>query len=137
VLAVDPGAGTVVARNPRQAPARAELSRDGHAPLRRALPARHAAAPDRRVEATPADRSADGIGVVDVASRKLIATFPSGQDPESFESLTDGKILLRLERGDREMTALDVVSGVVTGKAHVGREPEGVTVSPDGKVVSS
>ncbi len=39
----------------------------------------------------PADRSADGIGVVDLATRKLLRTLPSGQDPESFDLSPDGK----------------------------------------------
>ena len=33
------------------------------------------------------------------------------------------------------MTAVDVISGQVRGRVHVGREPEGVTLRPDGKVV--
>src|SRR5262245_39994744 len=32
----------------------------------------------------PADRSADGIGAVDLASHKLVRTYESGQDPEAF-----------------------------------------------------
>src|SRR5687767_12573573 len=41
----------------------------------------------------PADRKADGIGVVDLASRKLLRTLPSGQDPETFDLSPDGKTL--------------------------------------------
>src|SRR5438552_15193776 len=38
----------------------------------------------------PADRSADGIGVVDLAKGKLLRTLKSGQDPESFDLSADG-----------------------------------------------
>ena len=39
----------------------------------------------------PPDRSADGVGVVDLVARKLVRTLPSGQDPESFDLSQDGK----------------------------------------------
>jgi hypothetical protein len=38
----------------------------------------------------PPDRSADGIGIVDVATRKLVKIIPSGQDPETFDIAPDG-----------------------------------------------
>src|SRR5262249_31622421 len=39
----------------------------------------------------PPDRSADGIGVVDVRQRKLVKTLPSGPDPEQVAVSADGK----------------------------------------------
>ena len=36
----------------------------------------------------PADRAADGIGVVDLATGKLVTKYQSGQDPEAF-SISD------------------------------------------------
>jgi YVTN family beta-propeller protein len=83
----------------------------------------------------PADRSADGIGVVDLATRKLLRVLPSGQDPESFDISLDGKTLYVSNEETAEMTAIDLLTGVIQGKASVGREPEGVTVRPDGKAV--
>ncbi len=41
----------------------------------------------------PADRSADGIGVVDLVERKLVRTLESGQDPETFDISLDGKTM--------------------------------------------
>src|SRR5262245_52852231 len=41
----------------------------------------------------PPDRSADGIGVVDLASHKLVRTYASGQDPESFDVSLDGRTI--------------------------------------------
>src|SRR5689334_18963997 len=38
-----------------------------------------------------ADKSADGIGVVDVASRKLLKKISVGSDPEEFDLSPDGR----------------------------------------------
>jgi YVTN family beta-propeller protein len=81
------------------------------------------------------DRSADGVGVVDLTTNKLLRTLPSGPDPESFDLSPDGHILYVSNEDTAEMTVLDVDSGKLRGKVRVGNEPEGVTVRPDGKVV--
>ena len=39
----------------------------------------------------PADRSADGIGVVDVRKRTLLRVLESGRDPEAFDVTPDGE----------------------------------------------
>jgi YVTN family beta-propeller protein len=83
----------------------------------------------------PADRDADGIGVVDLDQRKLVTTFHSGQDPESFDLSPDGTTLYVSNEETAEMTVVDVSTGATRGRVHVGKEPEGVTVRPDGKVV--
>ena len=83
----------------------------------------------------PPDRSADGIGVVDLATFKLLRTLPSGQDPEAFDLSPDGKTLFISNEETAEVTVLDVSTGRVIRRVPVGREPEGVTVRPDGKVV--
>src|SRR5437867_714906 len=83
----------------------------------------------------PPDRSADGIAVVDLATRKLVRTIPSGNDPESFDTSLDGKTLYASNEDASEMTALDLTSGAIRGHVRVGEEPEGVTVRPDGRVV--
>src|ERR1035438_3986028 len=41
----------------------------------------------------PPDKSADGIGVFDVAQRKIVRTIPGGSDPENFDVRQDGKQL--------------------------------------------
>ncbi len=78
----------------------------------------------------PADRNADGIGVVDIASRKLVRVFKSGQDPEAFDISPDGKTLYVSNEETAEMSVLDLSSGEIRAKVSVGREPEGVTVRP-------
>jgi YVTN family beta-propeller protein len=83
----------------------------------------------------PADRSADGIGVVDVAARKLVRTLPSGQDPETFDLSPDGQTVYVSNEETAEVSALDMATATIRGRVKVGGEPEGVTVRPDGRVV--
>lgn len=83
----------------------------------------------------PADRAADGIGVVDLATRKLVRTLPSGQDPESFDLSLDDQTLYVSNEETAEMSVLDLASGSIRGRVKIGGEPEGVTVRPDGREV--
>lgn len=83
----------------------------------------------------PPDRSADGIGVVDLAKLTLVRTIHSGQDPETFDTSLDGSTLYAANEDAAQMTALDVASGTIRAEVKVGEEPEGVTVRPDGAVV--
>ena len=83
----------------------------------------------------PPDRAADGIGVVDVKSQKVVRVLPSGADPESFDVSKDGKTLYVSNEDTAELTVLDLATGVIRKKIPVGKEPEGVTLRPDGKVV--
>jgi YVTN family beta-propeller protein len=83
----------------------------------------------------PADRAADGVGIVDLRTEQLVRTLESGADPESFDVSADGAALYVSNEDTAEMTAIDLRTGTVRGKASVGREPEGVTVHPAGKVV--
>src|ERR1700761_2454696 len=41
----------------------------------------------------PPDKSADGIGVFDVAQNKLLRVIPGGSDPENFDVSKDGKYI--------------------------------------------
>jgi YVTN family beta-propeller protein len=83
----------------------------------------------------PADRAADGIGVVDLATHAVIRKYHSGSDPESFAMSLDGKMIFVSNEDSGEMTALDLESGDIKARVKVGEEPEGVTTGPDGKVV--
>src|SRR4051812_7820378 len=83
----------------------------------------------------PADRAADGIGVIDVASGSVVRKYKSGQDPESFAVSNDGKTLFVSNEDEEALSILDLGSGNVKSQVKVGEEPEGVTVRPDGKVV--
>lgn len=83
----------------------------------------------------PPDRRADGIGVIDIASGRLVATLESGPDPETFALSPDGKTLYVSNEDTGRLSAVDTVSGKIRAAAVVGIEPEGVAVRPDGKVV--
>jgi YVTN family beta-propeller protein len=83
----------------------------------------------------PGDRTADGNGVVDVASGTLVRKYQSGQDPEAFDISADGRMLYVSNEETSEMTALDLTSGAIVGRVKVGDEPEGVTVRPDQRFV--
>jgi YVTN family beta-propeller protein len=83
----------------------------------------------------PADRAADGVGVVDIGQRKLVRVLHSGQDPESFDLSRDGKTIYVSNEETAKMTVVDIASGKIKREVDVGHEPEGVTLRPDGKVV--
>ncbi len=46
----------------------------------------------------PPDKSADGIGVFDVAQNKLVRVIQGGSDPENFAVSLDGKTIFRFQR---------------------------------------
>jgi len=136
VVVVDPAAGTVIAtiavgKRPRGA----HLSPDGKQ-LLVALSGSPIAGPNvDESKLPPPDRSADGIGVVDLEAHKLERTLPSGQDPETFDISPDGKIAYLSNEDNSEMSALDLGTGKIVGTVKVGGEPEGVTARPGGKEV--
>ena len=136
VAVVDPTTGAVEHRIPvGKRPRGIRLSRDGRQ-LFVALSGSPISPPGVD-ESTlpPPDRSADGIGVVDLASHTLVRTYPSGQDPEAFDLSLDGTRLYVSNEETAEMSVLDLASGVIVSRVAVGEEPEGVTVRPDGRVV--
>jgi YVTN family beta-propeller protein len=83
----------------------------------------------------PADRTADGIGVIELASGKLVRTLPGGQDPESVAVSPDGKALYIANEETAELSTLDLAKGAITQSIKVGQQPEGVSAHPDGKRV--
>ncbi len=83
----------------------------------------------------PADRTADGIGVVDLATHKVVRTYPSGQDPEVFDLSPDGRTLYVSNEDAAQMSVVDLASGTITSRTPVGQEPEGVSVRPDGREI--
>ena len=82
----------------------------------------------------PADRAADGIGIVDLAAARLVRVLPSGQDPEAFDIAADGRTVYVSNEETGEMSVVDVATGTIR-RVPVGGEPEGVTLRPDGRVV--
>ena len=83
----------------------------------------------------PADKGADGIGVVDIATRKVIRVLRGISDPEQLDVSHDGRRLYVASEDTGTAVVLDAQSGKVLANVTVGGEPEGVTLSPDGRVV--
>jgi YVTN family beta-propeller protein len=83
----------------------------------------------------PPDKNADGIGVFDVASLKLLKVIKSGSDPEEFGLSKDGKQLYVSNEDVGGASILDLAAEKIVKEIKTGEEPEGVTVSPDGSRV--
>src|SRR5437870_208681 len=78
----------------------------------------------------PADKSADGLGVIDPVTRKLIDRWHVGSDPEQFAISKDGKFAFIANEDDASALIVDLNSGQPRGKVKVSAEPEGVGVNP-------
>jgi YVTN family beta-propeller protein len=79
------------------------------------------------------DKSADAIGVVDVAGRKLIRKINAGSDPEEFALSKDGTQLYVSNEDVKTASVVNIASGKVEHIIPIGQEPEGVATAPDGK----
>ena len=84
-------------------------------------------------DAAHADKSADGIGVIDVAQKKLTGKLSVGSDPEEFSLSKSGTELYVSNEDVKTASVIDLGSGKVTHIIPVGQEPEGVATAPDGK----
>src|SRR5207245_7269567 len=78
-----------------------------------------------------ADKTADGLGVIDPAARKLIDRWHVGSDPEQFAISKDGKFAFIANEDDASASIIDLGSGQSRGKINVSDEPEGVGVNPE------
>src|SRR5262245_37587282 len=83
----------------------------------------------------PADRSADGIGEVDVATSRVKRIIHAGVDPEQLDISSNGARMYVANEDTAQLSVVDVKSGEIVATVKIGEEPEGVTVRPDGKVV--
>lgn len=78
------------------------------------------------------DRSADGIAIVELASRRLLERIASGPDPEAFDLVRD---LLVVSNEDTGLASIvELRGGTIRAHVPAGGEPEGVTTAPDGLV---
>ena len=59
----------------------------------------------------PPDKSADGIGVFDVAQNKIVRVIKGGSDPENFDISKDGKQLFISNEDDAAVSSVDIASG--------------------------
>jgi len=85
--------------------------------------------PDEECAKLKRDLTADGIAVIDTTTLKLDRLLKSGSDPEQFDLSHDGKQLFISNEDSGTLT----VVGIVEGTVPVGKEPEGVRVTPDGR----
>ena len=84
----------------------------------------------------PPDRSADGIGVVDVASGDAHRRTGRWEPIRSnWRVSLDGSLVFVANEDAGIASVLDTASNQVLSTMPVGGEPEGVTISPDGRVV--
>jgi YVTN family beta-propeller protein len=83
----------------------------------------------------PPDKTADGIGVFDVAQNKVVRTIHGGSDPENFDVSKDGTQLYISNEDVSAVSIVDIASGNVVKSLAMGAQPEGVKVTPDGKQV--
>lgn len=90
--------------------------------------------PDEECEKLSADKSLDGIAVVDAGQRRVLRVLPGGSDPEQFDLSPDGARLYVSNEDAGTASIVDVESARVLATVAVGREPEGVKVAPDGSV---
>ena len=136
VVIVDPQAGSVLAKIPvGKRPRGIQVSPD-HTRVYVALTGSPAAGPNvDESKLPPPDHRYDGIGVVDVRSQRLLTTYRSGIDPETFALSHDGKTLYVSNEDSGQLSSLDLVSGKLTATIAVGQEPEGVAVSADDRIV--
>ncbi|HEY4084803.1 MAG TPA: beta-propeller fold lactonase family protein [Bryobacteraceae bacterium] len=86
----------------------------------------------------PPDKSADGIGVFDIAQNKLVKVIQGGSDPENFAVSADGKWIYVSNEDDDGVSFIDLTLGkLVPPTIKTGEEPEGVSLTPDGKLIYS
>jgi YVTN family beta-propeller protein len=83
----------------------------------------------------PPDKSADGIGVVDLAQRKVVRRLYGGSDPEQFAIASDGKVLYVANEDAAGASIIELGTGRTLTTVPTGEEPEGVSITPDGRFV--
>ncbi len=90
---------------------------------------------DEEDDAPPADKSADGIGVVDIASHELLRVIRGVSDPEQLVVHPDGRRMYIASEDTGTAVVVDIESEKVLATLPVGGEPEGVGITPDGRFV--
>gem|GEM_PF-210593 len=82
----------------------------------------------------PADKAADGIAVIDLATGKLVRTLRGISDPEQIAISPDGTRLYVASEDSGQLIVLGT-DGHVIARVMIGDQPEGIAVSPDGKTI--
>ncbi len=78
-----------------------------------------------------ADKTKDGIAVVDARRQAVLRVLPGGSDPEEFDvDAASGRLFVSNEDAG-ELSIVDLATGRVLRTVDVGGEPEGVRLRPD------
>lgn len=77
----------------------------------------------------PADKSADGIGVLDARTGRVLRTLTGVSDPEQLAVSGDGSRLFVASEDTGRAVIQRASDGVAIGSVDVGGEPEGVAAS--------
>jgi YVTN family beta-propeller protein len=137
VTVIDTGKNEVVSTIPvGKRPRGIHLSHDGKTlyVALSGLPKCPPSVPDEECAKLDRDLKADGVAAVDTATMKVSKVFEAGSDPEQFDLAADGRLYVANE-DSATATVLDTRTGKIVARVPVGKEPEGVRVSPDGKYV--
>lgn len=89
--------------------------------------------PDEECAKLERDLTADGIAIVDTASRKVMKVLAAGSDPEQFAMSGDGRRLYVANEDAGLLSVVDVDAGKVVARIKVGLEPEGVGMAPNSR----
>jgi YVTN family beta-propeller protein len=87
--------------------------------------------PDEECAKMAADKSKDGIAVIDAGSRNVLRVLPGGSDPEEFDVDATARRLFVSNEDAGQLSIVDLDSGAVLHTIDVGTEPEGVRLRPD------
>jgi YVTN family beta-propeller protein len=87
--------------------------------------------PDEECEKLERDVKADGVAALDTKTLKVTRVYQAGSDPEQFDLSTTGLLFVANEDA-ATTTVLDTRSGAIVSRVPVGKEPEGVRLSPNG-----
>jgi quinoprotein dehydrogenase-associated probable ABC transporter substrate-binding protein len=91
--------------------------------------------PDDECAKLAADKSKDGIAVIDTRSREVLRVLPGGSDPEEFDVDAVAQRLFVSNEDAGELSIVDLADGEIVRTVAVGSEPEGVRLRPDRKTV--
>ena len=80
-----------------------------------------------------ADKAADGIGILNIAAKKLTGKLRAGSDPEEFALSKDGRRIYISNEDTKTASVISIAGAKLEHIIPVGPEPEGVTTTPDGK----
>ena len=91
--------------------------------------------PDEECAKLGADKTKDGIAVIDARRQAVLRVLPGGSDPEEFDvDAASGRLFVANE-DTGELSIVDLATGRVLRTVDVGGEPEGVRLRPDRKTV--